>query len=224
MKVIDYQKALSFHYEKAEQLPQQCLYAAKLLDYQPVFNGRGTIKTCKVIPLNQYNDARIFDIFSRNATKLVGRQSAWHIQDFGGGSEQFRDASGVLINQGIALRLYDNERCSLEALGKAYCIVNDVMRKGWVESNLEDYQDIKSVQDIKSEDSEKFALYVKNSNMIEEDALIRFLTSKFGLVGQIMCYSRRLKEESELLNKSSIYMWINKEALPNIVEKFGFEI
>ncbi len=53
MQVTNYGQALFFHYEKAEQVPQQCLIAAKLLESQPLFDGRGSIvDRCKVIPLD----------------------------------------------------------------------------------------------------------------------------------------------------------------------------
>lgn len=209
MQVTNYGQALSFHYEKAEQVPQQCLFAAKILESQPLFNRRGSIvKTCKVIPLDSWDDARIFVIFSNNAAKFTGKKSAWHLHDFGCGK------------QGLNLWLYDDlERCSLETLEKAYSNVYDAMRKGWVASNPEDYQDI-----MFKEDSEKFALFVKKGKISEEDTLVSFLTSKFGLKGQISCHSEWLKEGSGFCYNDNIYMWINKEALSEIVEKFGFEL
>ncbi len=92
------------------------------------------------------------------------------------------------------------------------------MRKGWVASNLEDYQDI-----MFKEDPEKFALFVKKGKISEENTLIRSLTSKFGLKGQINCHSEWLKKGAAYCYNDNIYMWINKEVLSEIVEKFGFE-
>lgn len=209
---------MSFHYEKVEQVPQQCLLVAKILEFQPIFNGRGAILTpCKVIPLDSWDDARIFDIFSKNAAKFTGKKSEWHIRDF---SRLEDDAIGKHIEQGIHLWLYNEDlgRCPLETLEKAYSNVYDAMRKGWIASNPDDYQDI-----MFKEDSEKFALFVKKGKIWEEDTLISFLASKFGLGRRkINCCSVWLKG-SGYCYSDNLYMWINKEALSEVVEKFGFE-
>lgn len=219
MQVTDYGQALSFHYEKAEQVPQQCLLAAKLLESQPIFDGCGpVVDRCKIIPLDSWDDARIFDIFNSNTAKFIEGISAWPISHFGHGYN-LQDAKGTYIKQGLDLWLFDDlKRCSLEELEQAYHHVYDAMRKGWVESNPDDYQNILYIND-----SEKFTLFVKKGKMVEEDTLIRFLTSKFGLKGQINCYSVWMKEGGGCCYNDNIYMWIEKKELSKIIEKFGFE-
>jgi hypothetical protein len=201
--------------------PQQCLFAAKLLESEPLFNGSGSlVKTCKVIPLESWDDTRIFDIFNKNAAKFTGKKSAWRIHQFGCGNNQLMDAKGKYIQQGLNLWLYaELERCSIETLEQAYSHVYDAMRKGWVEASPEEYQNI-----MFKEDSKKFALFVKKGEISEEDTLIRFLTSKFGLEGQVKCHSEWLKEGAGYCYNDNIYMWINKEELSKIIEKFGFEV
>jgi hypothetical protein len=214
MQLTNYGPPHSFDYEKAEQVPQQCVFAVELLDSQPLFNGR------KVLQLDSWNDARVFHIFNNNAANVVGIESAWHVDNFCNEINQLDDANAKLIKQGLNLWHYEGlERCSLETLGIAYSSVYDSMCKGWVKSNPEEYQDIKF-----KEDPEKFVLFVKKSEISEEDTLIRSLISKFGLKGQINCHSEWLKDTGGYCYNDHIYMWINREELPTIVEKFGFKV
>lgn len=215
-----YEQPLSFHYERVGEIPGQCLFVAKLLESQPIFNGFGAIaKTCKVIPLESWPDVRIFDIFNNNAAKLTGT-TAWHIREFGCGFNRQMDAAGQGIKQGLSLWLYDNiERCPLETLEQVYSNVYDAMRKGWVEYNPEDYPNMAF-----KEDSEKFTLFVKKTEMIEEAALISFLRTKFGLREQVKCHSEWVKDDCGISFNDDIYMWIDKVELSKIIEKFGFEV
>ena len=217
----NYEQGLSFHYEKAEQVPQQCLIAAKILESQPLFDGSGSIvKRCKVIPLESRDVTRIFAIFNRNAIERVGNKTAWHIHDFGGGNNQLYTANGCHIKRGLNLWLYDGlGTCSLETLEKVYSDVYNSMRKGWIQSNPEEYQCI-----MFKEDTEKFVLFVKKNYFIEEATLIKFLINKFELQGQIECDSNWLKDDVGNRCNDTIYMWIDKKEISKIIEKFGFEI
>jgi hypothetical protein len=163
-----------------------------------------------VIPLENRDDVRIFDIFNTNARKFTGNKGAWHIHEFGFGNDQLYQANGQHIKQGLSLWLSDNhERCSIDTLEQAYSDVYSSMRSGWIESSLEEHQDI-----LFKEDTEKFALFVKKMTIAEEDILIRFLAGKFELEDQVKCY----------FEKGKIYMWIDKKEQSKIIEKFGFEI
>lgn len=218
----NYGQHLPFLFEKAEQIPAQCLSAATALESQPLFNGYGSkVKTCKVIPLQCWDDTRIFDIFNTNARRFIGDKGKWDIHNFGWGSNQLEDANHHPIQKGLILRLYDNvERCSLAILKEAYSSVYNSMRTGWVQSNPEEYQNI-----MFKKDTERFALFVKkDKNLEEEDDLIRFLISKFELNGQIECQCEWLKKDSRGSYIDKTYMWIDKEELSKIIEKFGFEI
>lgn len=219
MQVTNEIPTLSFKFDKAEQVPHQCLLTAKILESQPLFTGQGQTKS-KVVALDSYDNTRILGIFNSNARKFIGEESAWQISEFGGGNNHLWDAKGKHIKQGLNLWLYDSlERCSLETLEHAYSYVYDAMRKGWVESNPEDYQDIMFKQD-----PEKFTLFVKKRHLEDEDHLIRFLSGKFGLEGQVKCHLEWLKEDINLYFNDQIYMWVEKKVLPTFIVKFGLEL
>lgn len=219
--MTDYSQALTFNYHRAEQVPEQCLSAVKLLDSQPLFDGRGSItKSSKVIHLDSWDDARIFEIFNDNASKFTNRDYKWYIHSFGCGNHQLYDHDGKHIRRGLELWLYsDREMCSIYELGQAYADVYKSMSKNWVESNIDDYPDI-----MFKNDPDEFILYVKKSLLSGEDTLIRFLASKFGLGEYVKCYSEWLSNNLAYHYTDSIYMWIDKERLSEVIDVFGFEL
>lgn len=209
-------QALTFNYERAEQVPAQCLLAAKLLQFQPLVAGNRTllVEKWKVISLDDWNDVRIFGIFSQNAAKIIGEKAAWNIHEFGGGLGMLEDTGIQPTQKGLELWLYDDKMCSLEKLEEAYSDVYNSMRKGWVESKLENYPTI-----LFTEDPSKYTLFVKNKSLVDEDTLICFLIRKFGLKNQIKCYYQWKGFRNE---NHKIYIWIANEKLSEVIEKFGF--
>jgi hypothetical protein len=208
---------LSFNYNKAEQVPNQCVLAAKLLNSQPVFKGStsGSGRS-KVIPIKSWADTRIFDIFNMNAKELIEYNSMWRIYGFGCGNQQVVDAHDNRIKQGLGLCLdNDSQKCSLQTLKQAYSDVYRKMRGGWLKANPIEWQD-----DIFfKEDPQKFALFLKSRKLREEVALIRFLARKFGLRDAIRCDHVWNKE----YHANDIYMWIQKDKLTEAIQKFGFD-
>lgn len=229
----DYQKAYAFNYATAQEIPKQCCLAAKLLEAQPLFDGRGTIvEKCKVIPLNDWSDCRIFDIFNENVNdtsrknsdwynkhieKLLGSNSAWNISSFGCGNHQLIDLNGKLIEQGLEFLIYNKERCSLKTLEQAYREVYDTMRHGWVEANPLEHPEL----NITWMDCSNCALFLKNErSLMEEEILIRFLANKFGFEHRM--FSDSMETNVENPRKNGLYMWIPKNELHAVIEKFGF--
>jgi hypothetical protein len=218
----DYQQGLTFQYDRAEQVPEQCFLATKLLDAQPLFDGYSPIEDkCKIISLVSWADTKIFDIFNSNIGHFIrDRNTRWEIHGFRLKEGGYADANCRYIDQGLSLWLHnDLKRCPLETLKQAYSDVYSSMRAGWVESKPEDYPDI-----LHKENSEQFALFVKKSFLADEDDLIRFLASKFGLKGQVNSNGLWLKEDVGSCYNDKIYMWIERKELPKIVETFGFDI
>lgn len=211
-----------FPYVKVKQVPHYCTFAAKLLESQPQFNGKGSQakKNNKVIALDSRHDAKIFEIFNEHAVNFIEKKSAWSIHSFGGSTNVIRDANNKIIKCGLDLWCDpDLERCSLETLERAYIDVYQSMRKGWVESNPQEYQGT-----MFEKDSEKFAFFVKTRTINREEELIGFLSNKFKLNDKIMCYWAWSKKEGGYGGNDKIYMWIDKEDRLEIIKKFGFDL
>lgn len=201
--------------QKANQIANYCATLATMLNNKPLFNGTGSCEPCsKVISLAKWDDARICDIFNKNAALLIGTR-AWPIHQFGCGNSQLFDRHGNLIQYGLFLALSTN-RCTLEELAKSYQQVYEKMVKGWVKADLQDHPTMLFPQNPK-----EFDLFIKTTSMIEESALINSLVSRFSLTKDVRCSDVWMQSHS--FTHGKIYLWIRKSALPNVIEKIGLK-
>ena len=128
-------------------------------------------------------DARIHEIFSKNARTILGFTQAWHIHSFGVGNYQFYDSHQVQITPGLIMLLYDEGTpCSVETLKNAYDQVLEKLSTGWTWAKPEENSDI-----FHKKEPSDFHLFIKHSKLSEEDTIIRFLASKFDLREHVDC-------------------------------------
>jgi len=64
-------------------------------------------------------------------------------------------------------------------------------------------------------DHNQFFRFIKESKLIDEDILIRFLISKFNLEQSIKCNK---------VNEEKIYLLVDKDIFSKFMDIFGFEI
>ncbi len=204
--------------ETTSDIPRYCTGLAALLDVQPWFKGYGSLRnTCKVVPLESPVDARICNIFSRNAREILGKEQAWHIHHFGMGNNQLYNSDRSLIKCGVTLWIYENfTRCSLETLEKAYQDVLSGLRSGWTPANIKDHPNI-----IPPENADEFVLFIKAKPLIEENVLIYCIATRFGMKEDVKCYDDW--EAHTGPERGHLYLWIRKTSHENIADKFGFQ-
>lgn len=197
-------------YTKASEIPTFCVEIAQILNRQPLCNVKGSIsEKTKGIALKNWSDVRICDIFNTNAWKWLGKPN-WSICGFGNGNDQRQDVSDNDLPQGMELSLYENvSNCPAESLQKMYDAILNTMRTGWMQ---------RSEKDPKY--SEEYRLFVKEVALVEEDALIRFMASRFSMKEDIECDVG--PQRSEDCNK--IYLRVKKSALEKVIAQFGFKI
>ncbi len=115
--------------------------------------------------------------------------------------------------------LYDNiNMCSYEVLEKSYNEVYTSMITGWANAKIEDHSDI-----MFKEDPQEFELVIKDSTLVEENNLIRFIAKKFSLEDDIICQSEWLTPTDSWYT-GKIYLWIRRAALEIVLEKMCFKL
>jgi hypothetical protein len=203
----------------AHEIPGMCTKLAKIMNEMPLFNGKGSIvKKCKVISLAKASDARICGIFNTNSRCLLGDRNGWPTYDFDT-TRIWRYADGQLIEQGLTLLVYDDAKiCSYEALEASYNEVFSNLVNGWERSKIENHPNI-----LFKEDPEKFALFIKNSTLSQEDILIRSIASRFSLEDDIKCQGEWLTN-SGYSYCDKIYLWARKSALKNVRKTVGLKL
>ncbi len=208
---------ISVHFAKAHDIPKACIELAKALQQAPDFN-RPHLGKCKVVPLLEWSDTRICDIFNFNVFHILEDKKAWPIHGFGNGY-RLVDTTGMWVNQGVFLEL-DNplEMCSYETLEASYNRIYTTMISGWEKTDLNDHPDI-----LHKEDPNEFDLFTKTTSLKEEDSLILFIARKFGLFGKVYCSFQWLKDPGAE-NNGKLYLWIKKTELDTAVEKIGFQL
>ena len=202
-------------------MPKYCLDMATLLEKQPLFTGYGNhVTTSKVLHLDRWDDARICEIFTENAEKILGK-SVWRIHAFGCGDYQFADSNHHSIQQGVTLSLYDElRRCSLSNLEAAYEEVFRTMTTGWVSARPEEHPD-----SMFKENPDEFQLFIKKKTLIEEDDLIAFIAKRVGMRQDITCHSALVGQSVVGLDYTNKrYLWIRRSALMKVVDTFGFRL
>ncbi|CDZ80487.1 F-box-like protein [Candidatus Rubidus massiliensis] len=204
---IDYTQGLSFHYEKVENVPLECYLATKLLDSQPIFSIDQAGTTYKIIPLKNWNDARIFAIYINNMIFLKNKLG-WIIRSFGSCNDIRQTSNHQLITCGLELQIQDSNNISLENIKQDYLSLYNTLRIGWKIFDDTQYPDIEI-------DHNQFFRFIKESKLIDEDILIRFLISKFNLEQSIKC---------NRVNEEKIYLLVDKDIFSKFMDIFGFEI
>lgn len=202
----------TYSFQTTSEVPVYCKKLATLLDQQPLFRGEGAIaKKAKVVAMECFSDARIFEIFNRNAEKVLGTERAWSIHNI----QWFGFSGASKIRDGLALWFGSGIPCSVDELEEAYNQVLESLTNGWIQAKAEENPDI-----LHTENPEDFHLFIKKSTLTEEDTLIRFLTEKFSLRTDITCDSA-LKA---FARSDNIYMWVRKTRFEDVVNKFGFKL
>jgi len=190
-------------------LPDACVRVAEEFMRLPPFEGvchtRIREGEYKIIPMKGDCDPGIFKLLFNNA---MSSATSWGISSFDIKRRVLLD--DLYIENGLMQEL-STSACSLEDLRSSCLQTIEDMREGWVESDPNEYPDIG-----RKKDSRRFALFIKGEKGTKEDCLIRYLATKFGVREQVDCY------EPWPNDRSIIYMWIDRGALPNIIEKFGF--
>lgn len=207
------------NFTKSSEIPIFCIQIAEKLAKEPLFLGYGSIiKKSKVIALARWNDARICDLFSKNAEILFGEKGSWPIYDFGCGSNLRYDLEKKLIEHGLCFWIDDKrEMCSSKELNNSYDQILERMKTGWKASEIRDYPNMPH-----TEDPFEFALFVKKASLVQEDVLIRFIAGRFDLCNDITCCTERTRCAREEPG-GNVYLWIKKSALEEFIDKFGFK-
>lgn len=122
------------------------------------------------------------------------------------------------IKQGLELcRDTNNDtRGPLDELESALVSVYSSVRTGWSQSPLDKTMMFKK-------DPERFILFTKSRTpLTEEETLIRFMASKTGLSESVTCHDQWLIEPRGH-RLGDMYMWIDRDKLPLVIETYGFE-
>jgi len=202
--------------ENIHDLPQFCLSIVEQLESQPLFeeSAVSVLRPCKVLLFEDYDCVRICGIINKNASKILGR-NAWNIHEFNqyGSSSK---ANGSFMQHGLYLYVGNKTkaRCSPELLKRTYTNVVDRVRSGWKRSeNLP--------HNFYFDDDPHFNVYVKETPMIEEEILIRFLGHTLSIKdADFICHA---VWERHPHYTGRVYLRIRKEILPTVIERFGFE-
>lgn len=194
--------------EKAAEIPSECRKLAEILSKEPLFKGKGfRVPMCTAISVKSYGDARICEIFTKNAKQILEKSTAWEIFVFGNYGSYLYDKNNRWLEDGLGLEFNDEvKRCSLEDLEKAYSEVFNKMISGWVRDCTE------------IEGGEEFLVFYKarKDSLCEEDCLIRFIAHKF------------FKECEHIVgtsfDKDKLELRIKKSTLNAVMDKFGFDL
>jgi len=190
-----------------------CAQLAKKVSEQPLFDGEKIAdEKLKVLPLRSL-DAKICDILTDNAKKVLGEDKAWHIHHCG----PLITADDEWIESGIMLYIFDAiNHCSLETLEKTYKNIITLSQLDWKLVRSEDHPIF-----IFEKKPEDWNIFIKKKSLIEEDRLIGTLCTKFNLRGTAACYGYEWLKKAE--RNDEIYLCVKKDAQPEFDEIFGFK-
>lgn len=195
---------LMIRYEKADQIPPVLRELAKRLRYStPYFRGDGSArKLCNVIPLLEYADARIHDIFSRQAREMLGDQNGWYISEVN--YNRLFDENNHCIKSGITFWPSEgHNKASIETLEATYNEILATIRSGWVRKD-------------DSDSNCEFDHFIKVKSFLNEDTLLRCIAKKLSLNEHVLV--------DEIEGGDTLRLEIRKSAFDKVVEKMGFNI
>lgn len=230
-----------YNFRKANHIPAYCSNTANFFDKQPILNRNQNlfdvnknIKDFKAISLGTWDEARICDIFNKNARKILGEEKAWHIHQFNSRSRYLEEmklysALGEPIEQGLTLWLDEQvTSCSWEELRATYHQVLQKFTTGWSSAKIEE-----NPHRMFTNNPEDFCLFIKTpdkSSLSEEHCLINCLLSKFSQdddsvfslqdVSCAVAYPAIVPGEVY----PKIYLWIRKSARDKVIDTLSLKL
>lgn len=197
--------------------PQYYTNLAKKLSAQPVFNGRVSATTYKVLPVKNWHDCRISTILTSNAKKFLGYGSNWRIQSF---NNYKSDSNSDNNQQGLILSFKKKHRmCSSQDLEAMYATIIEALKNDWFISTLHKHP---AIAHTKPEGD--WVLFIKKQAITDEAEFIDHLASKFKLEDKISCDDQWLTQFGGLECRDTLYLWIHREALDEVKSTFQFNI
>ncbi len=186
-------------------VPNYYTRMASILTKCTLFDGLGSIfNKCKVMSLNDENDARIWEVLDRNS------KHSWHIYAFHEGRLPLFDSDHTPIKSGIVQSL-DNkdELCSLEALQSSYSEVIKRMINGWRKAEPKD-----DTPSFSLWEQQKFLQLIKDQPFDNESYLIFHMARRFSLQHDV----------GTDLDNGKLRLWIKHSAIEEVTNKMGFRM
>lgn len=186
-----------------DQYPYLLSDIAEALDRQSLYKSPELEGRVKVLEFGLNEDCRIFELFTKFAKKHLEKGTEWSVQ-----SMDLRDSNFCELYHPVGLFDHNENKCTVVQLRIAYEKVLEALTGGWKEANIEDYPDLTFRKDPKN-----YHFFIKEQPVWQEDILVRFLATKYHLDKQLLAYET---------NKLT-YMWIARDKLEDIIQKFGFK-
>ena len=102
--------------------------------------------------------------------------------------------------------------CDFNTLKKAYDLVMKSLSENWIKSELKDYPTI-----LHTKSEEDYILFVKREkNLPDESVLMQLLAEQLDVSKFMFCQS-----DWKGKNVTGTYLWIKKENLEQILDKFN---
>lgn len=198
-----------------DDIPGWVICIARILNEQPQYDlesDPGPLMNRKVLPLGDWQKYIICEILNRYAHSKYNIH--WPLIIYGNGPNQHFTATRKMRPGGVAL--YNEPQCSLIELNDVYVNAIRSVKKGWKPTPLADNQRMYEIYGvIKSE--EEWQLFIKPAAGHQEAALINCLAVKFKLNNVLECFEQLVE------NGGILFMWVNKDALVDVMMVFGFK-
>lgn len=204
-KLVSINIPLNYPLENVFLVPNYYTRMASILAKCTLFDGLGSIyNKCKVMSLNDENDARIWEVLDRNS------KHSWHIYFFHEGRLPLFDSDHTPIKPGIVQSLdYKDELCSLETLQSSYSEVIKRMINGWRKAEPTDNPPSFSLWN-----QQEFLQFIKDQPFDNESDLIFYMARRFSLQDVV-------KTDHD---NGKLRLWIKHSAIEKVTNKMGFRI
>ena len=212
-----------FEIRKPADIPKFCTFIARFAASQRHFEKWSLLAKFSIIPLNSYLDARICELFNRNALEILGEQRAWHFRLFMENYEQHIHSQMI---HGIVLSTpAENTPCPIEELETTYYKVLENLTGNWRKVQICGQQFIEAAANLKyyfQKDPNKFYLLYKPKILFAEDQMLLSLAKKFSLLDSIECFSDFVMEG--FINRNFTYLWIKKTDLLKVITQLELKV
>lgn len=215
MQVAQYNSSI----QTVDELPKYCSQLVEKLVQQPLLGyEHADLGKCRLIFLDDYSDARICEIFFKNANVNVSgkRLQPFDVRYFSARDIKVYDVN-VIPTDGLCIRAEEEaKQASSKYLEPAFTMAIKLMRKNWKHTEIKSCPGICCMRD-----STEFALFIKELSFLEESALIRFISIKFSLSDDDVMSDNEWIDGDNIV-KGKTYLWIKKSSFAVVAKVFGF--
>jgi len=193
-------------YTKAEEVPVFCSGILHVL-------AEASDRNQRAVEVGLFEDTRICQIFCENIYRFIDSDSGkWRVYVF----KNFHDSKGIWYENGLEMKFFSGTTIQRkEILKNLFKNVLNELRIGWEKVDPSRYPEIGHTKDPCD-----YSLYMKTTDLDEEDTLIRLLASRLSL-GEEQIYCDRFWKRAPHFRKE-MYLWIQNSSHDEVVEKIGF--